>query len=159
MKRLEAAGLALLLTGLVACGQSIDTAREKAAVQAVWEETAAAFTAKDWNRYANVWAQEPFLQVIHPSQRDWIRGWNAFQERYRRIIASDAQWEFETRRFDVQISPAGDVAWATVETVLTLNGTASTAWQVAVFQKLQGRWKIALGFSASVPTDSAATGG
>ena len=157
MKPLGAAVLALLATGLISCGESIDTAREEAAVRAVWDEAAAALTAKDWSRYAEVYAQEPVLQVIHPSQRDWIRGWDAFQERYRAIIASDAQWAFETRRFDVQISPAGDAAWATIETVLTLDGTESTAWQVAVFQKVQGRWRVVLGFSASVPSDSAGT--
>jgi ketosteroid isomerase-like protein len=159
MKWLDGAALALLSAGLVACGQSVDTAREEAAVRTVWDEAAAAFMAKDWNRYADVWAQEPFLQVIHPGQRDWIRGWDVFQERYQAIIASDVQWEFETRRFDVQISSAGDVAWATIETVLTLNGTASTAWQVSVFQKVQGRWKVVLGFSASVPSDSTGTRG
>ena len=92
VKPLGAAVLALLANGLISCGESIDTAREEAAVRAVWDEAAAALTAKDWSRYAEVYAQEPFLQVIHPSQRDWIRGWDAFQERYRAIMASDAQW-------------------------------------------------------------------
>jgi len=140
--------LALLVISTFACTGSVDLEKEKAAVRAVWDEAGSALVTKDWNRYQKVFSHEPDLQVIHPG--DWIKGWDMFQQRYQAIFASDTTWTFETRRFDVQISPAGDVAWATIETVMTMNETRQTAWQVAVFKKIDGQWKIVLGFSASL---------
>lgn len=140
--------LVLLIVGTLACTGGIDLEREKAAVRAVWDEAGSALEAKDWNRYQKVFSHEPDLQVIHPG--DWIKGWDMFQQRYKAILASASTWTSETRRFDVQISPAGDVAWATIDILLTMNGTSQTAWQVVIFKKIDGQWKIVLGFSASL---------
>jgi ketosteroid isomerase-like protein len=139
--------IALLIVSVFACKSNIDLESEKAAVRAVWDEVSSALEAKDWNRYQQFFSHEPDLQVIHPSNRDWIKGWDTFEQRYKAIFASDTQWSSQTRSFAVQISSAGDVAWATAEIVLTMNGTDSTAWQVYVFKKIDGQWKIVLGFS------------
>ena len=143
----------LFVAGMFACTGNIDFESEKAAVRVVWDEACNALVAKDWNRYEQVWTHEPDLQVIHPSLRDWIKGWDMFQQRYQAIFASDVKWAFDTRRFDVQISPAGDVAWATIEIVITMNGTSQTAWQVSIFKKLHGQWKIVLGFSETLTSE------
>lgn len=77
--------------------------------------------------------------------------WDAFEGSYRAIFASNDRWTFETRRFDAQLSPSGDAAWVTIENVLTLNGVRQTAWQVVVLKKIEGQWKMVLGFSAPLP--------
>jgi hypothetical protein len=148
--RIGTLALASSIAMTTGCSRHGDSSREQAALRKAWNEACEAFTAKDWNRYAQVWAHEPGLQVIHPPQREWLKGWPAVEERYRGIFASDAKWKFETRQFYAQISPSGDAAWATIETVLILNGNSQTAWQVAVFKKISGEWKVALAFSAPV---------
>ena len=144
----------LLVVGVFACKQGIDLDGEKAAARAVWDEISSALEAKDWDRYAQHFSHEPDLQVIHPSMRDWIEGWETFEKRYKAIFASDDQWTFKTSRFDVQISPSGDAAWATIEIVLTLNGNSQTAWQVSVLKKVYGQWKVVLGFSETLPPET-----
>jgi ketosteroid isomerase-like protein len=143
----------LFAAGMFACTPSIDVEGEKAAVRAAWDDLSRAFEAKDWDRYAQFWVQDADLQVVHPSMGDWIKGWDAFQQRYKAIVASDAEWASETRRFEVQISQEGDAAWAVIEIVLTMNGTEQTMWEVAVFKKIQDQWKLSLGFAAPVTPD------
>ena len=159
MKKTEISVRIILLicfaAGVFSCAPSIDVESEKAAVRAAWDGLSRALEAKDWERYAEFWVQDADLQVIHPSLGDWIKGWDTFQQRYKAILASDAQFSFDTRRFDVQISPSGDVAWATVEVVMTMNGTEQTMWEVGVFKKIQGQWKICLGFAAPVSNQGA----
>ena len=150
MKPIKLSMVVLLLAAMCACTNSVDLESEKAAVRAVWDEVSSALEAKDWDRYQQFFSHEPDLQIIHPSNRDWIKGWDTFEQRYKAIFASDAQWSSQTRQFNVQISPGGNVAWATIEIGLTMNGNGWTAWQVSVFKKIAGQWKIVLGFSETL---------
>jgi len=154
MKPIKLSVVVLLVVGAFACTRSVDLESEKAAVRSVWDEVSNALEAKDWNLYQQFFSHEPDLQVIHPSNRDWIKGWDTFEKRYQAIFASDTQWSSQTRRFDVQISPTGDVAWATIEIVLTMNGIDRTAWQVTIFKKIDGQWKIVLGFSETLDSEA-----
>lgn len=63
----------------VSIRSAMDVSRELQGVRAVWDEASSAFAAKDWARYADTWAHEPQLQVIHPSARDWIVGWDTLK--------------------------------------------------------------------------------
>lgn len=152
---------ALVLGGLlcsVSCSPApaadVDVEAERDAVRALWDGTNAALIAKDWERYRQFWIQDPSLQVIHPAQGDWIRGWEAFQERYRGVLSSDAEFAVTTRRFDVELSPGADVAWATIEADLLVNGAASTHWYVLVARKVDGRWRTALALDSPPPSDA-----
>src|SRR5712691_4897945 len=119
-----------LLTYSIAAGAQTNVAEETGAVRAVWDEAVAALVAQDWDRYSQVWAHDPGVQVIHPAQRDWATGWQQLEARYRSVISSNVRLEAETRRFEVRVAPSKDVAWATVEAVVAANGIEHTSWQV-----------------------------
>lgn len=139
-----------------ACSRDISTATHdmdnaRAAIHALWEETNAALTAKDWDRYQQVWFQSPELKVIHPAQRDRIDGWEAFRERYQQLLASETEFGVNTKRVDVDISPGGDVGWAFIEADLIVNGTVSPQWYVIIAQEIDGDWRIILALDSPVP--------
>lgn len=55
------------------------------------------------------------------------------------------------RKFEVTLAPSGDVAWAAIEVAISVDGVEHVSWQVAVFRRLQGRWRAVLGFDAALP--------
>ena len=144
-----------LLCVCASCSPSPDLTLESEAVRALWEETNAALAAKDWERYQALWVHEPSLQVIHPAQGDWINGWQDFRARYQSLFASSNEFSVETSRFNVNVSPSADMAWATIEATLTVNGVPSTHWYVMVTEKVDGRWRIAVALDAPPPTPTA----
>lgn len=137
----------------------INRAAEEAAVRRAWQEVSDAFMAADWDRYSELWVQSEDLQVVHPGQRDWLSGWAAFADRYRDLIAEGDRWNFETTRLHVQVDSTGDTAWAIGELQLGFGERAQPAWQMAVFRKQQGRWKIAAAFSSLLPPEPPKGGG
>jgi acetyl esterase/lipase len=72
--------------------------------------------------------------------------------RYKALIESPTTLSAATRRFDVNVSPSRDVAWATIEIDITVDGIEHRSWQVAVFRKIEGRWRAVLGFDAALPS-------
>lgn len=90
------------------------------------------------------------LQVIHPETRGWNERWDSFKKQYQLLLASDVDIDFDLKRFDVTVSPNGDVAWATIDNIILMNGQAQPTWQVAVFRKVDNQWRVNLGFSTSV---------
>ena len=152
MRRLTVGALICLFAS---CSPPPDLALEAEAVRALWDETNAALAAKDWERYQTLWSHEPTLQVIHPAQGDWINGWEDFSTRYQNVFASSNEFSVETSRFNVDVAPSADMAWATIEATLSVNGVPSTHWYVMVTAKVDGRWRIAVAFDAPPPTSAA----
>ena len=122
----------------------VDVAEEEAAVRALWDEINAAFLAKDWDRYYPLFAEGPGFQMVHPGQRDWLAGSDQFRVSYESLVTAEGQFDFKTNRFDVQIGPRGDVAWAMLESVFSGGGFAETVnWALVVFVKNDDGWKVA----------------
>jgi hypothetical protein len=119
---------------------------DAAAIRAVWDEAASALVGKDWGRYSKVWAHDENVQVVHPTERSWLTGWPHLEARYRSLISSNVRLAAQTRRFELRIGASRDVAWATTETLVTVNDVAHTSWGVGVFQKREGRWRMVLFF-------------
>lgn len=151
------ATLALTVGSLFACVSApTRVADEEVAVRSAWHELSAAFTSKDWARYTELWVHGPYLQVLHPGQRDWITGWETFAARYEPLVTSDVQWELKTNRLDVHVAPDGKTAWGIGEVVVTADGRSQTSWQTVVFQKTDDVWRIAAAMASLVPTTGAA---
>jgi hypothetical protein len=43
-------------------------------IQDLLNEAAAALGSGDWPRYAAVWAHTPTIQLLHPTQGEWLTG-------------------------------------------------------------------------------------
>jgi ketosteroid isomerase-like protein len=128
---------------------SIET--EKRLIRAALDEAVAALTDKNWEAYSRFWAHEPYIQVIHPAARDWTSGRDQVALKYKAFIDSPVKVSGSIRRFEVNIAPSGDFAWATYEAAISLDDIEHLSWQVAVFRKRQGLWEAVLGFDAALP--------
>ena len=62
-----------------------------AAIRALLKEAAAALRTGDWSRYQAVWAHEPWIELIHPAEGEWLRGWEAIGNGYRELLESGAR--------------------------------------------------------------------
>lgn len=120
----------------------------EAAVRAVLDEAEAALRAADWPRYSSVWAHEPWIELLHPAEGEWLTGWDAVGPGYEALIATGARLEIERRRLHIRVAPAGRMAWAVAETVLRLASDAAPAtvlWTTYVLEELGGSWRLVHG--------------
>lgn len=126
-----------------------DSEAEKQAIRAVWQRAIDALEACDWPAYSGLWAHEPWVQAMHAGTGSWWTGWTEVGGRYRKIIEKGVPIRGSTSRMDIQVSPGADVAWAAMETEIRTGATGRRkAWQVVVFQKLEGEWRMVLAFDA-----------
>lgn len=148
-------GAAVVIVSVLTVGCSsqapADVDSEKRLIREAWDQAVVALSEKNWEAYSQFWAHEANIQVIHPAARDWTTGWEELALKYKTFIDSPVRLSATTRRFDVNVAPSGDVAWVTIEAVVRVDETERLSWQVAVFRKVQGRWRAVLGFDAALP--------
>jgi len=137
--------IVLLLTA--ACRPTFDAEAEKRAIEQLWQELNTALDSRDWPRYRDLWANVPYLEVIHPDEADWRTGWEQFEERYQPLLESDVASPtptYKVPRMNVHIGPSGDVAWATIEMIEKFRKAQEAYWLVMVCQKFDEDWRIVL---------------
>jgi hypothetical protein len=142
---------ALLLT--VACRAAFDPETEKRAIEELWQELNVALDSHDWPRYQSLWANVPYLEIIHPDEPDWRTGWEQFEARYRPLLESDSEPpipSYEVPRMNIHIGPSGDVAWATIEVIERFKEAEEAYWLAMGFQKFDGDWRVVLLSDAAV---------
>lgn len=124
---------------------------ESETVRKAWEDLTAAFLAGEWASYREFFVDASDFRMMHPDGREWLSGPDEFARVYQDRIRGTSGWDVETGRFEVSISPDGAVAWTAAEVSIDAGDWAQTAWQLAVWQKVGGRWRIASSMSANVP--------
>jgi uncharacterized protein (TIGR02246 family) len=130
----------------------MDLAVERTAIREVWDEINAAFLAKDWQRYSQLFVTGADFQMVHPGQCDWIDGSDEFRARYEPLVTAEGHWNFETTRFDLRMSPRADAAWAMIEFIFSAEGGSKVMnWELVVFTRQDGQWRVASAIAASVP--------
>lgn len=146
----------ILVALLIAGCASVPTMQDdEDAVRAAYERGVAALVAKNWDQYSKFWAHEPHILILHPAAGEWLRGWSLLEPKYRGLVASDLKISTATRRFDVRVAPAGNVAWAAIEVDIIINGNPIKAWQLGVFEKIQGEWRLVAGMDAPAKSSTA----
>ena len=122
---------------------------DEEAIKALWQRAIDALEDSDWQAYETVWAHESHAQAIHPATGSWWTGWQEIGPRYRRIIEKGVPIRGSTRRMDMHVGPGGHVGWAAIESEVKTGKTGQRlAWQVVVFQKTDGEWRMVLAFDA-----------
>jgi hypothetical protein len=124
---------------------------EKHLIRQAWDYALAALADKSWEAYSGFWAHEPYIQVIHPAARDWTLGWERVALKYKAFMESPVKLSANTRTFDVNVAPSGDLAWVTIEAAISVNGVEHVSWQVLILRKHEGHWEAVLGFDAALP--------
>ena len=144
--------VALVIAG---CASAPSLRNEEDAVRTAFERGVGALVAKNWDLYSKFWAHEPHVLIMHPAAGEWLRGWSVVEPKYRALLASDMKVSTITRRFDVRVAPSGDVAWAAIEMDITINGNPIKAWQLGVFEKIQGEWRVVAAIDAPAKSPEA----
>jgi ketosteroid isomerase-like protein len=135
---------------------SQDFTKDKKAIQKLYVDMGEAFMNKDWERYQSYWVQDTTLNVLHPGNRDWAIGWNAVKMRYKPLFSPEVnmQAELVTETFEVYIAPTGDFAWSVIDLKVNMENHQMQSWQVAVYRKIDGKWRVNLVFDAELPSSN-----
>ena len=59
--------------------------------------------------------------------------------------------ELVTETFEVYIAPTGDFAWSVIDLKVIMENHQMQSWQVAVYRKIDGKWRVNLVFDAEMP--------
>lgn len=148
---------ALLILAAAACATDraaeVDAEAEAEEIRATWENVSAAFLAGEWEEYQKYFIDAPRFRMIHPGQREWLQGRDEFASVYQDRIRNAGGWEVSTNRFDVSVGPAGNVAWTAAEVVIGQGDQMQTSWQLAVWEKIDGKWRVSSALAAAVSPD------
>ena len=128
--------------------------REKAAILDVIDRQAAAFWAKDFDRWADTWVHAPYVRRVGWSATGGVvsvEGWDAIGARMKKSMADDpapnltpAKLVRDHLNFRIQ----GDIAWVTFEQHGVATGDikfdmAGLSYETRIFEKHDGKWKVA----------------
>lgn len=134
----------LALLALGACQPQPDLAEEARMIREVWEAGSRALESRDFEAYTNFWANNERIQVMHPDVPEWLVGWTALGPQYEERMKGGPELRGRTYDWTVNVSPSAEMAWATMKVevkVITADTTTFIAWESAVFEKLDGRWR------------------
>jgi hypothetical protein len=111
---------------------------------------------KDWERYQSYFVQDTTLNVVHPGEMDWATGWHAVKRRYKPLFGPEVnlQADIKTNTFITYIAPGGEFAWALIDVKVIRQENTWHSWQVYVFRKIDGKWKLNMGFDADLPSSN-----
>lgn len=133
-----------LLT-VVGCQPRPDLAEEARAIRELWEAGGRALENRDFDAYSHFWANDERVQVMHPDIPEWLVGWSILGPRYKERMAEGPDLRGLTYDWTVTVSPSAEMAWATMKVevkVITTDTLTFIAWESAVFEKLDGSWRL-----------------
>jgi hypothetical protein len=165
MKALAALGLLVLffLTPVpVAIAQSRVAApkdeaaleKEKTAILEVIERQAAAFWAKDFERWAETWVHAPYVRRLGWSDTGGVvsvEGWEAIAARMQKNMAADPKPNLTPAKLvreHLEFRIYGDVAWLTFEQHGVATGEPrfdmpGLSYETRILEKHDGKWRVA----------------
>jgi len=156
-----------VLLGTLACQQQVeiaaeqakpvevDIAVEEAAIKAVLEKQTAAYSNRNLEGEAEVWAHEPY---VYRGPANGVLGWEALRSLYDEEFrtGSGPPWSFQN--YDFHIHVAGDVAWAVYDQTKEIPNEqgelqSELAWECRILEKRAGEWKIVLQMGGPYPDE------
>ena len=150
---------AILLAGMILSFSSnwVNPEEEEKQIRELWQEAGEYLSTGNWEGYKNCWKQSPDIEVIHPVQGEWLRGWNQVSEKYKELLKSGVQWNMLKDELTINISHSGDMAWGTMDVVFQIGEDKNNTvhlWETGAFEKVNGEWKFVMGMACS-PKNSA----
>lgn len=143
-------GLAVvLLVGACQSGEPAFTAQDQAALRAAFDSVVAWVNAKQWDKWAGLYAENGVLQAPNAPA---IRGRPAI------LAWGQAFPEVESLRFsNVEAAGEGNLGWGSSSYVLQIKGLAADSGkQLVVFQRNGGKWEVAAAsFNSDLPLAAA----
>src|SRR5262245_54972922 len=127
---------------------------EKAAVLEVIERQAAAFWAKDFQRWADTWVHAAYVRRLGWSEVGGvssIEGWEAIGQGMKQNMADNPtpnRTAAKLVRDHINVRISGDVAWVTFEQHAASTGEArfdmpGLSYETRILERRDGKWKVA----------------
>lgn len=126
---------------------------EKTKILDIWQEANQALQNKNWNKYSRMWAHTDYIQILHPEEKSWLKGWKRIKPAYRGLIEEGPAVESEYYDVSIRISKDSTMAWLTCKNKIRLmNGDdiEFESWQTCVFEKIAGEWKMVHGHASTI---------
>jgi hypothetical protein len=139
---------------------------EKAAILDVIERQAAAFWAKDFQRWADTWVHTPYIRRLGWSEVGGVssvEGWEAIGARMKKSMADNPKPNLtpaKLARERLNFRIYGDVAWVTFEQHGVSTGEPrfdmpGLSYETRILEKHNGRWKVAyLGYLLAASSEA-----
>ena len=162
MKSLAVLGFLIATSIAIANGESSAAApkkdatfeEDKAAIIDVIEQQAAAFWAKDFQRWADTWVHAPYSRRLgwsEPGGVSSLEGWNTIGARMEQNMAENptpnlTPTKLLRERLNFRIY--ADVAWVTFEQHAVSTGDSrfdmpGLSYETRILEKHNGKWKVA----------------
>jgi len=128
--------------------------KEKAAIVEVIERQAAAFWAKDFERWADTWVHAPYVRRLGWSATGGVvsvEGWEAIATRMKKGMADDPKPNLTPAKLvreRLEFRIYGDVAWLTFEQHGVATGEPrfdmpGLSYETRILEKHDGKWRVA----------------
>jgi len=126
---------------------------EKAALLEVIERQAAAFWAKDFERWADTWVHAPYVRRLGWSEAGGVvsvEGWEAIGARMKKNMTDDPKPNLTPAKLvreHLYFRISGDTAWVTFEQHGIATGEPrfdmpGLSYETRLFEKDHGKWKV-----------------
>ena len=162
MKSLAALGLLLTMPAAIALAETAAAAPNeeaafeegKKAILEVIEQQAAAFWAKDFQRWSDTWVHAPYIRRLgwsDPGGVSSVEGWEAIGARMKKNMADNPKPNLtpaKLARERLNFRIYGNVAWVTFEQHGVSTGEPrfdmpGLSYETRILEKHDGEWRVA----------------
>lgn len=126
--------------------------KEKEKVLEAWRHGSKALQDQNWKNYLDYWAHTDYVELIHPKEKEWLRGWKSIGSGYRQFIRQEPVIELEYSNVSIHVSQHADMAWLSCKASMKLtldNSYEIESWQTNIFEKIDGKWKLVHGHASN----------
>lgn len=144
----------------ISCQEKIDVEIEKEAIMKVNQEEGDAFAAGDLERMYAIYVQDESclrLTGFSDNKADLISGWDQVKAYYDNMIErnKNIDWKGKNIKENVIVNVAGNSAWLVCDNIWDGDFNGKPWWsknfQIAFFEKIDGKWKISFNAFISIP--------
>ena len=144
-----------LLTGLFLLNgcNNVDLKEDEKQIRDLWAKAGNYVCNGDWDNYSKCWDHSSKIQIMHVDQGEWLTGWEQIGKKYETLLKSGMRCSILKDDLTLNISKSGDMAWGTADITFQFNDSAKTKahlWETAVFEKINGQWKMVHGMASTV---------
>lgn len=130
--------------------------KDETQIRELWNKAGQSLCNGDWKTYSKCWSHSSEIQLIHPDQGEWLKGWEEISRKYKEMIKSKISCTILRNDLRLNFSSSADMAWGTVDIEIHFTNSAKTQihlWETVIFEKIGGKWKMVHGM-ASIPKNS-----
>lgn len=107
----------------------------------------AAFERGDLDAMSDAWCHDDHVSCTHPGWTT-LRGWPAVAASWFALFQGDQEMQFILT--EVHPTVAGDTGWVTLDENLISGAQAQTVAAINVFQRIDGRWRLAVHLGSGI---------